>query len=269
MELGEKIRIARLDAGLTQRQLCGETITRNMLSQIEHGTARPSMATLQYLAARLEKPVSYFLEEDAVSSPNQVLMAQARERYRSGDPASVPELLENYRGPDPIFDDEAALLRCLCLLATAQQAIREGRLPYGKHLLEQAEEAGRDCIYYSFPLERERLLLLAQADPSLVKQIVPSLPPDDRELLTRAQSALVTDPLRAEQYLDAAQNRASEQWHLLRAEARFAQKDYATAAVHYHQAESTFPEAAYPRLEACYRELGDFKKAYEYACKQR
>ena len=54
MELGEKLRQARLEAGFSQRQLCGEEITRNMLSQIEHGTAKPSMKTLQFLAARLE-----------------------------------------------------------------------------------------------------------------------------------------------------------------------------------------------------------------------
>jgi transcriptional regulator with XRE-family HTH domain len=269
MDLGEKIRAARLEIGLSQRQLCGETITRNMLSQIEHGTARPSMDTLRYLAARLGKPVSFFLEEDAVSSPNQVLMAQARERFRAGDPASVPELLEKYRAPDPIFDDEAALLRCLCLLAAAQQAIREGRLPYGRHLLEQAEEAGRDCIYYTFPLERERLLLLSQADPEQTSQIVKELPMDDRELLLRAQVSLETDPVRAGQYLDAAQDQASDQWHLLRAEVCFAEKDYAGATIHYHRAEAAFPRSVHSKLEICYRELGDFKKAYEYACKQR
>ena len=43
MELGEKILQARLEAGLSQRQLCGEEITRNMLSLIEHGNAKPSM----------------------------------------------------------------------------------------------------------------------------------------------------------------------------------------------------------------------------------
>ena len=39
--LGQRIRQARQEAGLSQRQLCGETITRNMLSQIESGKARP------------------------------------------------------------------------------------------------------------------------------------------------------------------------------------------------------------------------------------
>ena len=74
MELGEKLRAARLEAGLTQRQLCGEEITRNMLSQIENGSAKPSMKTLQYLAGRLGKNISFFLEEEAVLSPNQQVM---------------------------------------------------------------------------------------------------------------------------------------------------------------------------------------------------
>jgi transcriptional regulator with XRE-family HTH domain len=60
MELGEKLRQARLEAGLSQRQLCGEEITRNMLSLIENGSAKPSMKTLQYLAARLGKASAIF-----------------------------------------------------------------------------------------------------------------------------------------------------------------------------------------------------------------
>ena len=69
MTLGEKIKQARLEAGLSQRQLCGEEVTRNMLSQIENGAAMPSMGTLSYFARQLGKPVSYFLQEDAVCSP--------------------------------------------------------------------------------------------------------------------------------------------------------------------------------------------------------
>ena len=74
MELGQLLKQARLDAGLSQRQLCGDTITRNMLSQIENGSARPSMETLRYLAGRLGKPISFFLNEEA-ASPNQTLLS--------------------------------------------------------------------------------------------------------------------------------------------------------------------------------------------------
>ena len=86
MELGEKLKQTRLEAGLSQRQLCGDVITRNMLSQIESGKARPSMPTLQYLAGRLGKPVGYFLEEDTVLSPNIGLMEQARAILRGENP---------------------------------------------------------------------------------------------------------------------------------------------------------------------------------------
>ena len=116
MELGEKLRQARLEAGLSQRQLCGEDITRNMLSQIEHGSAKPSMKTLQVLASRLGKTVSYFLEEDAVVSPNQHLILEARQQFDDRDYSAALEILSQYRGPDTVFDREKALLWVPCCL---------------------------------------------------------------------------------------------------------------------------------------------------------
>ena len=53
MTLGEKLRRTRQERGLTQKQLAGERITRNMLSQIENDLAQPSMRTLEYLADAL------------------------------------------------------------------------------------------------------------------------------------------------------------------------------------------------------------------------
>jgi transcriptional regulator with XRE-family HTH domain len=97
MELGEKLKQARLDAGLSQRQLCGEEITRNMLSLIENGAAKPSMKTLQYLAGRLGKSVGFFLEERETASPNQEVMESARRLYREGDFAGAARTLTNYR----------------------------------------------------------------------------------------------------------------------------------------------------------------------------
>ena len=69
MSIGQRLKQARLEARLSQRQLCGDVITRNMLSQIENGSAKPSMDTLRYLAGELKKPVGYFLGEDAVLAP--------------------------------------------------------------------------------------------------------------------------------------------------------------------------------------------------------
>ena len=121
MDLGEKLRLARIEANLTQSALCGDTITRNMLSQIEHGTARPSMATLKILAARLGKPMSYFLEEDALLSPNSQLMEQARALHDAKQPQAVLEILKDYREPDTVYDREKALLsKCRYMTLSAQ-----------------------------------------------------------------------------------------------------------------------------------------------------
>lgn len=268
MELGEKLRAARLEAGLSQRQLCGDLITRNMLSQIENGTARPSMDTLRYLAGRLGKPLSFFLEEDAVTSPNQQSMAQARNAFHAADYAQARAHLSRYRSPDPVFDWEYNLLQALCLMALATQAAQDRRRPYAQALLEQAAQSGACTPYYTPAMERERLLLLADLSPA--PHLEAALVPDDRELLLRAEAALSRqDPARCAAYLDAAQDRDSPRWHLLRGEAAFAQKDYPTAVDHFQPAEAAFPDRVVPRLEVCYRELGDYKRAYEYACKQR
>ena len=137
MELGEKLRLARVEAGLSQRQLCGEEITRNMLSQIEHGTAKPSMKTLQFLASRLGKSVSYFLEEDAVSLPNRQVMDRARQRFDEKKFSEAIRILEDYQSPDPVYDREKQLLQALTLLALAEQALAEKRYLYVRELLNK------------------------------------------------------------------------------------------------------------------------------------
>ena len=42
MTLGQKIREARQSKGMTQKELVGDYITRNMLSKIENDSAIPS-----------------------------------------------------------------------------------------------------------------------------------------------------------------------------------------------------------------------------------
>ena len=67
MTLGQKIKAARLERGMTQKELVGDYITRNMLSKIENDSATPSVRTLEYLARALDLPTSYFLSDAAVS----------------------------------------------------------------------------------------------------------------------------------------------------------------------------------------------------------
>lgn len=264
MELGEKLRRARLEAGLSQRQLCGEEITRNMLSLIENGSAKPSMKTLQYLAERLGKNVSYFLEETAVLSPNQAVMVSVRQLYDAGNFAEANQMLQNYQAPDPVYDREQAILRCLLRLKLAEDAIRQERFVYAAEFLKLTEV---ESAYLSEELNRRRLLLLGTIPGQRVASALPSI---DGELLLRANEALAdADFSRASHLLDAMENQDTPRWHLLRGETYLHQKKWETAAVHLQMAEAEFPQKVWPGLETCYRELGDFQKAYEYACKQR
>ncbi len=48
---------------MTQKELAGGEITRNMLSRIENGAAYPSIGSLLYLAERLEVSPAYFFDE--------------------------------------------------------------------------------------------------------------------------------------------------------------------------------------------------------------
>lgn len=262
MELGEKLLKARQEAGLSQRQLCGDVITRNMLSQIEHGTARPSMDTLRLLAARLGKPVSFFLEEEAVMSPNQELM----EQVRKASPDQSWLILKAFQQPDPVLEWEWKCRSFLSGLAAAEKALSEGKHLYARQLLEEVSEFDHGIR----SLERQRLLLLGKIPGENLKKITERLPSLDEELLVRAEAALAgNDPDRAIAVLMAMEDPADPRGNLLLGQALMQKKEYALAADCLQKAEKTYPQSCLSLLEECFRELGDFKQAYEYACKRR
>ena len=264
MELGEKLRQARLEAGLSQRQLCGDEITRNMLSLIENGSAKPSMKTLQYLAARLGKSVSYFLEETAVLSPNQALMNAVRRLYDDGNFTEADKLLEDYRSPDPVFDREQEILRVLIRLELAREAISRQRYLYAQTILQQTPV---ETAYLSGELNRKKLLLLGSLPRQQVADQLPSL---DEELLLRACEAFAAgDHQRSQNLLLAMEHTHDPRRHLLQGKLFLQLKQWAAAADQLRRVEDRFPEDTVPLLEICFREQGDFQKAYEYACKQK
>jgi transcriptional regulator with XRE-family HTH domain len=61
--IGEKIREARLQRGLTQGDLAEDLVTPSMISQIEADKAKPSYPLLTAIANRLGLPVEHFLNE--------------------------------------------------------------------------------------------------------------------------------------------------------------------------------------------------------------
>lgn len=225
MELGEKIRAARLGAGLSQRQLCGEEITRNMLSLIENGSARPSMKTLEYLARKLGKPLSYFLD------------AHAEEKQTLGE--------------------------SWVILNRAEEALHQGRQELARELLEKED-------FSQSELERKRLLLLSRLPGADFAEICGKLPSLDEELRLRAEAALQQKQWnRCGALLAAAEDREHPAWLRLSGRLQLEQGNYAEAIPYLLRVEDTWPRETVRELEICFRELGDYQKAYEYACKQR
>ncbi len=235
MQIGQLLRQARLEKGLSQRQLCGDFVTRNMLSQIENGSAKPSMETLRYLAGQLGKPMGYFLGEESVSSNQEV------ER----------------------------LLEALSLLSVAEQAVQSGKSIYARELLERARVAGENTPHYTPDMERRRLLLLGQVSPELAEEIVSRLPDSEPERILRAEAALAANQPELCVRILTSEGVLTPRGQFALGEGYLALGQHARAAEQYQKAEKAFPRRAAEKLEICFREMGDYKMAYFYACKLR
>ena len=59
--LGERLREARVAAGMTQGQLAAGDVTVGYVSRIEAGQRRPDAKVLELLATRLRTPVGHLL----------------------------------------------------------------------------------------------------------------------------------------------------------------------------------------------------------------
>jgi transcriptional regulator with XRE-family HTH domain len=104
--IGERIRLARRQAGLTQQQLADGRYTKAYISALEKGHAKPSMAALNFIAGRLGLPASRFLTDSsgtwdrlsadiALASGDWAAAADAYEQLLDGvaDRASRAEIL--------------------------------------------------------------------------------------------------------------------------------------------------------------------------------
>ena len=63
------VREARQEAGLSLADVAGDQVSRTAIHLIEHGKVNPSLDTLQHIARRTRKPVSYFLPADGAANP--------------------------------------------------------------------------------------------------------------------------------------------------------------------------------------------------------
>ncbi len=111
--LGEKIKALRKEQKMTQAALAGNEMTKSMLSQIENNMAMPSMKNLQYLASRLGKPASFFLDGGDYSKnlPMDDIQKELKEAdtlYRNGGFRDAADRLKQI-GEKYNFDHDSKL----------------------------------------------------------------------------------------------------------------------------------------------------------------
>ncbi len=146
MRIGEKIKALRQSKLMTQSELAGNHITRNMLSSIEHGTALPSLPTALYIAERLGVPVGYLLAEDGdeLAYRKMTAMQNIRHAFSAGDFAGALSLV-NACGTEQ--DDELSLIRARCEYGLAKADLVGGRLRAAAAALDRALLAGGTTVY--------------------------------------------------------------------------------------------------------------------------
>ena len=97
MELGEKIKALRTAKLMTQSELAGNEITRNMLSRIENGAAQPSLDTLKYIAAKLNVSAGFLLaeagDEDMYMKHNDIEMLKEMQLEFAGEGKSYASMI--------------------------------------------------------------------------------------------------------------------------------------------------------------------------------
>ena len=155
MKIGEKIKAARKGLGLTQQELGGGEFTKGYISQLEKGIVNPSMKVLTALARRLNKPVSYFLDEgNRIGKERQEKYIEGENRYIQGEYAKALEAFDELvRGMDDPEDAFFALSllyigKCLYLTNRYAEGIESLHKAHGLITALNDYEKAVECHHY-------------------------------------------------------------------------------------------------------------------------
>ena len=155
--IGEKIKASRKKAGMTQTELSGGFITRNMLSRIENGSALPSIDTLYYLANKLQISAGYFLMDsnDDFLFHKAALIEPIKEKLAEREYSSCIQLCSVFGGRE---DDEILLILAECFCNIAVEEFENGKLTASKNALSSSLHYAARTVYPTQYIESVCLL---------------------------------------------------------------------------------------------------------------
>ncbi len=176
-ELGKKIKEARLAKKMTQSDVVGDFITRNMLSQIESGTAYPSIKTLEYLAGVLEIPLKNLVDEKSISGSETketsifTILGQSKAEYLNKSYESAINKMSPMAIPENELYDEACAILSLSHLGLAYKLEEKNKLREAAGEARLAEKFSTSGIYANRETRTSALLLLDKIADRLTKEI--------------------------------------------------------------------------------------------------
>lgn len=145
MHIGEKIKRLRVAKLMTQSELVGGEITRNMLSRIENGAAQPSMATIKYIAERLNVSPGFLLadENDEMLYFKSAEMGNIKKAYSNRDYALCREMCKNSEWSD----DELVFILAESTSHVAIDEFYHGNLRLAAEIFDEAIEYCSQTVY--------------------------------------------------------------------------------------------------------------------------
>ncbi len=281
MNIGKKIKTLRMEKFMTQSELAGNEITRNMLSRIENGAAQPSLDTLRYLASRLNVSPGFLLAE---AGDEQVYLKHKEIRgikkaFISEDYRICRDICQK---SDSVDDDEIQMILAECNLAIGIEEFNRGNLRIACEYLDEAIEGCGRTLYRTDAIVatvgmyfRYMRRLSATLSSNVIDEVEVNVYPSMTDEFCRY--AYVLDL--ASREISVSSDDHPVFWkngspYFLHLEAKRLMEKGAYREAYDSLKEILLGESAVPEpmlyyvfcdLEICCREIEDFRGAYEYS----
>lgn len=151
MKTGERIRRLRERKQMTQSELAGECVSRNMLSLIENGRATPSIQTLEALAEKLKTTPAFLLadEREEVALLKQTRISDIRLAFSGKNYRIAADLCRRLYEEGMDQDDEIDLILSESLFETAKEILLSDRVREAARLFDETVFYAMRTVYYT------------------------------------------------------------------------------------------------------------------------
>lgn len=272
MNIGIKLKEIRKQKGITQAELCGDIITRNMLSQIESGKATPSLSTLFQIAKKLNVPVEYLISEDTDIFPfeKKSVIAKIKNEFTSKRYHGCITIFENELGE---ADDEISLMLAYSHIECAKSHFFNGNLDTTIKYIKNALEYCSKTIYPTHDIEATASLIGAISE----NVQSPKLEFDSENFLKSVNDAVCLDLYcyitedKTHTFFNETMAKHLRAKELIRS-FYYTDAMYIMSEIEHNKSslkvDATTLFNIYCDMEYCCKELKDYEGAYKYSSKR-